>query len=250
LKDANLKNANFTAALVLCTDFTGAEMTGACLEAWNIDSTTNLDQVNCQYVYLRNEKDERRPSSGNFALGEFTKLFQEVLSTVDLIFRDGIDWKAFKYSFDKLVLDNQGTELSIQSIENKGDGVVIVRVHVPPEADKAKLHGEFNQTYAGSELKALEARYQAQLEGKNEQITIYREQNADLQETVKLLANRPVNVQNYASAESKSMNKTVNIGGDVTGSTINLGEISGNVSNVINQLPILQTQMNLASKNG
>jgi uncharacterized protein YjbI with pentapeptide repeats len=242
LKDANLRNANFTETLVLRTDFTGAQMTGACLEAWNIDSTTNLEQVDCQYVYLLNQQEERRPSSGDFAPGEFTKLFQEVLSTVDLIFRDGIDWKAFKYSFDKLVLDNQGIELSIQSIENKGDGVVVVRVNAPPEADKAKLHGEFNQTYA-VELKALEARYQAQLEGKDEQITIYREQNADLQETIKLLANRPVNVTNYANAESKSMNnsnesnRTVNIDGDVVGSTINLGEISGNVSNVINKLP-------------
>jgi hypothetical protein len=32
-------------------------------------------------------KEERRPSSGNFATGEFTKLFQQSLETVDFIFR-------------------------------------------------------------------------------------------------------------------------------------------------------------------
>jgi uncharacterized protein YjbI with pentapeptide repeats len=243
LKDANLKNANFTEALVLRTDFTGAKMTGACLEAWNIDSTTNLNQVDCAYVYLRNKKEERRPSSGEFASGEFTKLFREVLSTVDLIFRNGIDWKAFTYSFDKMVLDNQGTELSIQSIENKGDGVVVVRVNAPPVADKAKLHSEFNKNYE-ERLKALESDYRERLKAKDEEIVaIYRQNNADMKEITTLLAKRDINVQNYANAESKYMsnsnesNRSVNIGGDVTGSMINLGEISDSVSNVINQLP-------------
>jgi uncharacterized protein YjbI with pentapeptide repeats len=240
LKDANLKNANFTEALVLHTDFTGAQMTGACLEAWNIDSTTNLDQVDCQYVYLLNQQKERRPSSGDFASGEFTKLFQGVLSTIDLLFRDGIDWKAFIYSFDALVQENP--ELSIQSIENKGDGFVVIRVNAPPDADKAKIQSEFNQTYE-DKLKALKSDYQKQLQAKDEQIESYRRESVNMTEIATLLAKRPINVQANANAESKSMsnsnenNRTVNIDGDVTGSTINLGEISGSVSNVINQLP-------------
>lgn len=59
------------------------------------------------------------------------------------------------------------------------------------------------------------------------------------------LANRPINVQAIAhsKSESKSMNnstdssQTVNIGGNVSGSTINLGTITGIVTNTINQLP-------------
>jgi uncharacterized protein YjbI with pentapeptide repeats len=240
LHQADLRGADLTEALVLGTDFTGVALTAACLEAWNIDSHTNLEEVDCQFVYLLRHQQERRPSSGDFAPGEFTKLFQEVLSTVDLIFRNGIDWKAFTYSFNQLVLENADTELTIQSIENKGDGVVVVRVNAPPDADKAKLHSEFNQTYAAA-VQALEANYHAQLQAKDEQITLYRQQSADMLEITRLMANRPINVQ--AIAESKSMSnssessQTVNIGGNVTGSTINLGTLSGNVTNTINQLP-------------
>lgn len=196
---------------------------------------------------MLNNQRERRPSNSEFAPGEFTKLFQEVLNTVDLIFRNGIDWKAFTYSFNKLILDNEGTELSIQSIENKGDGVVVVRVNAPPEANKAKIHHEFNQTYEVA-LKALEAKYQAQLEAKDEQITIYRQQSADMMLITKELAARPVNVEVKATAESKSMNESTDqsrkiqigdVGGDfhASGAALNLGEISGTVTNTINQLP-------------
>jgi uncharacterized protein YjbI with pentapeptide repeats len=230
LKDANLKNANFTEALVLRTDFKGAQMTGACLEAWNIDSTTNLDKVDCQHVYLLNQQKERRPSSGDFAPGEFTKLFQKALDTVDLIFRNGIDWKAFKYAFDELVLDNP--ELSIQSIEDKGDGVAVVRLKVPPEDDKAKIHGEIIQNY-DEKLKLQEVSFQALLEDKNKE-------NANLLKIIDTLANRPINVQANANAnaESKSMNESnriFNNDGIINQSSINLGDNS-NVSNEIDQL--------------
>ena len=240
---ANLRGANLTETLVLGADFTGATLTGACLEAWNIDHNTNLDRVDCQYVYLLRNQQERRPSSGDFAPGEFTKLFQEVLSTVDLIFRNGIDWKAFAYSFNQLVLENEGAELSIQSIENKGDGVVVVRVNAPADADKAKLHSEFNQTYETA-VKALEARYQAELQAKEGDIAFYRQQSADMLGAITSLANRPINVQ--AIAEAKTMNnsndssQSFKVGGnfnvEATNSVVNLRDISGSVTSTIAQL--------------
>jgi uncharacterized protein YjbI with pentapeptide repeats len=240
LRQANLKNANLSESLVLNTDFTGSNLTGACLEAWNLDSHTNLNQVDCQYVYLLRTEQERRPSSGDFAPGEFTKLFQEVLSTVDLIFRNGVDWKAFVTAFQQVQVENEDTPLEIQSIENKGDGVVVVRVNVPPDTNKAKIHSEFNQQYEIA-LAVLEAKYRAELQAKDGEIAIYREQSTNMWEVIKSQANRPINVK--AIAESKSMSNSndssqnVNIGGNVTGSNINLGTISGNVTNTINQLP-------------
>jgi uncharacterized protein YjbI with pentapeptide repeats len=211
LQGAFLEGASLTQIQAIGTDFTDAHLTGACLEAWNIDNTTNLDNVDCRWVYLLEKPKpgtddrERRPSSGEFALGDFTKLFEEVLNTVDLIFRNGIDWKAFTYSFKQVQVENEGTELAIQSIENKGDGVVVVKVSVSDEANKAKIHREFTQIYEET-LKVLEERYQAELKAKDEQITTYRQHNADMMETVRLLASRPVNTyQAKASTKQKSI---------------------------------------------
>lgn len=241
---ANLKNANLTESLVLDTDFTGATLTGACLEAWNSDYNTKLNDVDCQYVYLLRNQQERRPSSGDFAPGEFTKLFQEVLSTVDLIFRNGVDWKAFVTSFQKVQVENEDTFLEIQSIENKGDGVVVVRVSVPPGTNKEKIHSEFSQQYEFA-LKALEARYQAELQAKEGEILRYREDSANMWEVIKLQAKKNIYVQ--AIAEAKAMNDSIdqsqnfNVGGDfninATNAVVNLRDISGTVTNAINQLP-------------
>jgi len=175
LEAANLEYANLTQVQAIQADFTNTQMTGAYgLGTWNIDNTTKLDWVDCRFVYLledpKPETDdrERRPSSGEFAPGEFTSLFQEALNTVDLIFRNGIDWKAFSQSYKQVQVENQGIQLDIQSIENKGNGVVVVRVSVPPEANKEKIHLEFTQYY--QEMLDLAARQQQQIEGYGQQI--------------------------------------------------------------------------------
>ncbi|MEH2114028.1 MAG: pentapeptide repeat-containing protein [Nostoc sp.] len=264
LKEANLKDAditeatfqgtclewaNLTLAQAVGTNFTSAQMTGACVEAWNIESTTKLDNVDCRFIYLlENPKPEtndreRRPSSGDFQRGEFTKLFEEVLNTVDLIFRDGIDWKAFVNAFQKVQDQNADTELALQSIENKGDGVVVVKVGVPDGADKEKIHSDFTQNYQLA-LQAVEEKYKAQLQAKDEQIVIYRQQSGKMAEIVKLLANKPINVQVDNKVENKNMtnsndsSRNINVGRDFNATgTINLGKISGAVTNTINELP-------------
>ena len=245
LEGAWLERANLTKAQAVNTNFHQATLTGACLEAWNFDSTTQLEDAICDYVYLLNDQQERRPSSGNFASGEFTKLFEEVLDTIDLIFRNGVDWKAFVQSFQKVQVENDGTELTIQSIENKGDGVVVVKVQATPNADKEKIHSDFTRNYDLA-LKAVEERYKAELNAKETEITIYRQQSADMMEIVKLQASKPINVTNIS--ESKAMQGSSdqsrkieigNVGGDfnASGAALNLGDISGAVTNTINQLP-------------
>ncbi|MGK7904231.1 MAG: pentapeptide repeat-containing protein [Hormoscilla sp.] len=196
LQYACLEGANLSQVQAIGSDFAHARLTDAYgLGTWNIDSTTNLEEVDCKWVYLleypkvKTRDRERRPSSGEFGEGEFTKLFQEVLSTVDLIFRNGIDWKAFTYSFKQVQVENEDTELTIQSIENKGDGVVVVRVEVPPEANKAKIHSEFNETYERA-LEALEAQYQETLRGKQELL----DRNVNMMEIVKHLARREIEI--------------------------------------------------------
>ncbi len=254
---ACLEKANLTFTQAVDTDFTSAQMTGACVEAWNIESTTKLNNVDCRFVYLLEDPKpgtddrERRPSSGEFQPGEFTKLFEEVLNTVDLIFRDGIDWKAFVNAFKNVQVENQDTELAIQSIGNKGDGFVVVKLDVPLDADKEKIHSDFTNNYQLA-LQAVEEKYKAQLQAKDEQIVIYRQQSGDMKEIISLLANKPINVQVDNKLENKNMTNSndssskIDIGGignnagrDVTigDGALNFGEISGGVTKTINELP-------------
>jgi len=221
LQSANLEKAILTQTQAIGTDFTNAKLTGACgLGKWNIDSTTTLEQVDCRFVYLLEKSEpetddcERRPSSGEFAPGEFTKLFQEVLHTVDLIFRNGIDWKAFVTAFNKVQVEHEGTEIAVQSIENKGDGVVLIRVNVSLETDKATIHSRFMQNYELA-MKAIEDKYKSELKGKDEQLTIYRQENANMMKKIinKLASNqvasKPIIIINESrsQSESKSMSE-------------------------------------------
>ncbi|MBD2441681.1 pentapeptide repeat-containing protein [Dolichospermum sp. FACHB-1091] len=243
-QEANLEGANLTLTQAIGTNFTKAQMTGACVEAWNIESTTILDNVDCRFVYLLEDPKpgtddrERRPSSGEFQPGEFTKLFEEVLNTVDLIFQNGIDWKAFITAFKKVQVENQDTELVIQSIENKGDGVVVVKVAVPENANKEKIHSDFTQNYQ----LAL-----AEVEKYKELLQASNNQNANLWLTINKLveAEKSINVQIDNKVENENMTKDSsrkieigNIGGDfnASGQALNLGEISGTVINTINEL--------------
>ncbi|MDY6807366.1 MAG: pentapeptide repeat-containing protein, partial [Cyanobacteriota bacterium] len=185
LQAACLDWANLTEVQAISTDFTYAQITGCSLENWNIDTTTKLNEVESRFVYLlehpkpNTDDRERRPSSGEFKPGEFTKLFETVLNTVDLIFQNGIDWQAFMSSFKQVQKENQDAELNIQSVENKGEGVVVVKVSVPEETNKEQIHSDFVQIYDDT-VRKLEEKYQAQLQGKEGQIAIYRQQNENM----------------------------------------------------------------------
>ncbi|NEU84257.1 pentapeptide repeat-containing protein [Nostoc sp. UIC 10630] len=221
LTKAILKEAQLIASQVLTTNFTSANLTGACIEDWNINSNTNLTNVICDYIYLRERHQERRPSSGNFAYGEFTQLFQKSLETVDLIFRNAINWDAFAYSFRKLEVENQGAQLDVQSIEKKGDGILVVRVAVSPDANKAGIHSDFMQGYEFA-AKALEVQYQERLEDKekviNQLFSTINQQN-------QLLAQTGDKVSIYYQPNSQFA------GGIVDATNVDAQQIGGNIQN-------------------
>ena len=234
LEGATLERATLIKTQALGTNFYQAILTGATLEAWNIDSTTNIDGAICDYVYLLRNHQERRPSSGSFAPGDFTKLFQEVLDTIDLIFQNGVDWKAFVRTFNDVQGQYDNADLGVQAIENKGDGVVVVKLHASPDADKPAIHQSFTEIYQLA-LQEAEARYKAQLDAKDDQIADYRQQSANMQEVVKLLAQRPINVDVKATSESKSMqvndhSRNISIGGNATGNVFQSGD--GNTASI------------------
>ena len=99
-------------------------------------------------------------------------------------------------------------------------------------------------------IKDLEAKHKSELQAKDREIWFYRQKSLELNEFVKLLATRPVNVIINNEVSSTSQNKVMSdkidqsrkieiTGGTVTASgagALSLGDISGTVANEINQL--------------
>jgi uncharacterized protein YjbI with pentapeptide repeats len=226
LEQATLKGADLSKALLGKTNLLQAclekaILTGACIEDWQINSQTNLDGIICDFVYLkagfllsyippayfdpgyiyrRYSYKERRPSSGNFVPGEFTKLFQKARETLDLIFLNGIDWQAFLVSFQQLQVEAGENVLSIQSIENKDDGAFVIRVSVPPELDKSQIEQYFEGKYQLA-IEAKDKQYRKylrkRLKDKDDVIANYlkqieymRQANTQLIEVAKIMAEK------------------------------------------------------------
>jgi uncharacterized protein YjbI with pentapeptide repeats len=205
LSMANLSMANLTGALLqkakaLDTNFNKAILTGVYLEDWQINSGTNLNEVTCKYLYLTSDQNERYPPQNNFEPGEFTQLFQKYLETIDLVFNYGIDWQAFLIALQILQLKIENSELSIQAIENKNQGVLIVRLNVSPETSKIKIENELLREYE-AQLKIIDNQYRYQLQAKYEQIATYRQQSAEISEIIQIMADRTIYLDSASDSQ-------------------------------------------------
>ncbi len=247
LQLAELHSALLTEANCIGTDFTGAQFTGACLEAWNIDSTTLLKDIDCQYVFLREQPDERgdrerRPHDPNkdFQPGDFEKFFQEVLDEVRILIRNGVHSAAFSKAFQSIMAEYPAIDReSVRSIAKQGDDVLLT-LQVPPGTDKASLERTWHETYQ-ARLEAVRAT--ALLETEKRRADDLKEVHLTTVSSIgSLLSN--LTIQNTAMTHSNNPTVTTGdgsfyAGGEVSlsGSTLNLGQISGQVTNQINQLP-------------
>jgi uncharacterized protein YjbI with pentapeptide repeats len=174
LRGANLSQANLNQVQALGTDFQSAHLTAACIAAWNIDQHTQLEAVECDYVYLKNDYQDRHPPQGDFAPGDFTQLFQIVVNTIELIFHDRIDFQQLEASLKIVQAKYPSQPLEIKRIDKKGDQLVVVEVRVAEDADKAAIYADLTATYTQL-LKTLETRYEAELAAKEELLTVYRQ---------------------------------------------------------------------------
>ncbi|MEM6717504.1 MAG: pentapeptide repeat-containing protein, partial [Cyanobacteria bacterium P01_C01_bin.147] len=168
LAGAELHGANLTEAQCIGTDFTQAQLTGACLEGWNIDETTILKDVDCDYVFLKEQPDrygnrERRPHNPDkiFQPGDFEKFFKEMLDTVQILIRQGIHPQVFKEALAQLMTNYDLPDDAVQGFEKKGEDV-LVTIAVPTDTDKGQFEQAFDELQA---LKLEAARTQGLLAG-------------------------------------------------------------------------------------
>ncbi|MBE7380632.1 MAG: pentapeptide repeat-containing protein [Leptolyngbya sp. SIO1E4] len=203
LHGAELHGANLTQAQCIATNFTAAHLTAACLEAWNIDSTTILQDLDCQYVYLLEHPDargnrERRPHhpDKDFQPGDFEKLFKALNDQVQILIRYGIQPEAFAVAFHQLMETYADiTPDSIRGIEKRGDDVLLT-VQTSENLDKGAVEQTFEAEYQarlgllsdqaakslslvnveqGAIIRRVEAHYEVQLQMKEEEISILKE---------------------------------------------------------------------------
>ncbi|KAF3885792.1 MULTISPECIES: pentapeptide repeat-containing protein [Nostocales] len=169
LSQANLKGAKLIRVQALNTNFSEALFTEACLENWNINTSTNLDNIIADYIYLQETNKERCPLYGNFLPGDLTVIIRKNLETIDLVFYQGIDWKAFSDTFKNVEIENQDAQLDILNIEKKENGTLTVQVKVSSNGDKIKIYNDLMQGYEIA-LKALETSFHNLVENQEKEI--------------------------------------------------------------------------------
>lgn len=236
---ARLEGANLTRVQALGTSFNKAYMTGAYIQEWNINSLTDLEYVSCDYIYLVKypKKDpnnfEKCPSSGNFEKHQFTHLFREVTNTVDFILCNGVDWKAFTTAFRAVKVKYKNTELDIQNISFKGNNATVIKVKVPVNLSKEKIHKDLKKFYKKA-YKLLE-NCEQKLENSNKALESYRREYCSGEGQVKLMESQhpisiPIevmikNVMSENEVNNRKNNSKVNITNSIkdnNSSSINL----------------------------
>jgi uncharacterized protein YjbI with pentapeptide repeats len=82
LQDADFSRANLVQTELASTDLRGATLTGAYIQDWGVTSETKLDNIKCDYIFMRvptkdNPNPYRLPANWEevFQTGEFTRLF-------------------------------------------------------------------------------------------------------------------------------------------------------------------------------
>jgi uncharacterized protein YjbI with pentapeptide repeats len=190
LADAHLEGANLKASQCLGTDLEGAHLTGATLEAWNIDHATNLHGVDCAYVYLLEPFDahgqrhddhhrDRLPHDPDksFGPGDFEAYFKQVIEEVQLLFKNGVDAKAFHQAFKALMSQHpQITQESITGTKRIGKDV-LVTLQVPDSVDKGAVEQTIFAEYHTVQLEY--ARIKALLEGERRVAEVERQRAQD-----------------------------------------------------------------------
>ncbi|NMG21548.1 pentapeptide repeat-containing protein, partial [Brasilonema bromeliae] len=210
IEAANLQNADLSLAQALGSNFKGANLTGACLQNWNTNCKTQLDDVECDYIYLKKgygfEFNSRYPSDRMFQPGEFTRQFKQASEIEELVFPYGIT--EFFQFFQERQQQYTDKVLAIQELEPKSDSSVAVRLEVLPKANQ-----EDAKSFYEEQLQLVKASYT--LQATTQAMELYKQHNAEIIELARLALGKPSinNVNVGATAMSNSEGFTNNLQG-------------------------------------
>ena len=147
LRDAELSEVSLVQTRLDGVDFTGANLTGACIERWGATPRTKIDQVKCNYIYMKesiegSREPERIPHRGSFEKDGFREFATSLIGTLDLFHKDDFDSRAVAISFKQLADQYPQEIFKIVALEKTENGQITVKV-------KTK-YAENNEIYKGA----------------------------------------------------------------------------------------------------
>lgn len=272
LQGANLSRAKLVQTQLQCANLNQACLTGAYIQDWGISTSTHLEQIKCDYIYMRLPTTEnpdpcRKPDNRNecFEPGDFSDFMAPIIKTLnlyhqqyvdprivadqfkslDLYHRDGIDSAAAAIALKTLAEKYPNSILHVVALEGKGKDKVRLQAQVARNVDLSKLSAEYFQKYG--DIQSLNSSDERALLNsiaeKDERILSLEsmlakaiESNRFYVETYYHLGDK-VSEKNspHLSSNSGDINY---VGGDIheVSGVLNLGHVNGVVTNVISQL--------------
>jgi uncharacterized protein YjbI with pentapeptide repeats len=244
LQDANLSRAVLKQTQLDGTNLTRATLTGAYIEDWGITGTTELTDVQCEYIFMRVPTKEdpsplRKPDNLRelFADGEFADFIQPFKDTLDLYHRQDVDPRAISIALKNLSQNHPDANLEIVAMEKRGQNSLNLKMRTVPTADKSELSAEYFADY--NQIKALSPEARLLLVDKDAQIRRFEQmfQTALSQPTFHVEGDFMPEQSGININAGESIGSISGlIGGDVSG-VVNLGTVRGNLTTAINQLP-------------
>ena len=174
LRAANLSHAKLVHTQLYDADLTGASLTGANIEDWGLSTKTRLDDIRCEYVYMRLPTDQdpdpwRKPDNKleTFQEGDFADFIAPIIKTLDLyrqqkidprtigrayktldlFHHEGINPMASAIALAKLAERHPAAGLEVVALEGRGNDKIRVQTTVAPEADRSELGAEYGAIY-------------------------------------------------------------------------------------------------------
>jgi uncharacterized protein YjbI with pentapeptide repeats len=274
LQNADLSRAKLVQTQLYRTNLHGACLTKAYIQDWAISTDTNFEAVRCEEIYMRLPTIEdpepwRKPDNRQelFKEGDFADFIAPIIKTLNLYNQQHLDPRQVAHSLKSLDLYHyQGIDpgaaaiaisqvaeeypeagLEVVALEGRGNEKIRLQAAVTGKADSSQLSVEYFKRYNAisalpskdiqallatavekdERIHSLEQMVMTAIEGKK----FYFETNYQLGDNVSEKSS--INIQSKGGNIGDISGL---VGGDVSG-VVNLGEISGNVANSINQLP-------------
>jgi uncharacterized protein YjbI with pentapeptide repeats len=274
LQNADLSRAKLVQTQLYRTNLHGACLTKAYIQDWAISTDTNFEAVRCEEIYMRLPTIEdpepwRKPDNRQelFKEGDFADFIAPIIKTLNLYNQQHLDPRQVAHSLKSLDLYHyQGIDpgaaaiaisqvaeeypeagLEVVALEGRGNEKIRLQAAVTGKADSSQLSVEYFKRYNAisalpskdiqallatavekdERIHSLEQMVMTAIEGKK----FYFETNYQLGDNVSEKSS--INIQSEGGNIGDISGL---VAGDVSG-VVNLGEISGNVANTINQLP-------------